>query len=56
MCLSEYADRDVLRTLPCLHSFHRECIDRWLLGGRSKQCPVCKTDVDVDQVRITGGA
>jgi len=49
VCLSEYNDGEALRTLPCLHAFHCECIDRWLLSGRSKQCPVCKTDVDVDQ-------
>jgi hypothetical protein len=53
VCLDAYSDGDVLRTLPCLHGFHKACIDQWLLGtGRSKECPVCKTPVDIDQEKM----
>ncbi|KAK9696354.1 hypothetical protein K7432_012508 [Basidiobolus ranarum] len=43
VCLNDYEDSDQLRTLPCLHQFHRACIDPWLLS-RSSLCPICKRD------------
>ncbi|CAN0404653.1 unnamed protein product [Ectocarpus sp. 12 AP-2014] len=45
VCLSDYEAGDTLRILPCLHKFHRECIDEWL--GRSVLCPLCNTSVEV---------
>ena len=40
ICLEDFQCGDVVRTLPCFHSFHKDCIDRWL---RSKSiCPICK--------------
>jgi len=44
VCLSEYEDGDVLRTLPCFHRYHAECIDRWLV--RDNKCPMCKHEID----------
>lgn len=44
ICLLEYEDGEEVKTLPCMHRFHSECIDRWL--AESRQCPVCKTFVD----------
>mmetsp|Transcript_9488 Transcript_9488/g.6843 ORF Transcript_9488/g.6843 Transcript_9488/m.6843 type:complete len:85 (+) Transcript_9488:1471-1725(+) len=31
ICLTEYEDQQEIRTMPCLHYFHTECIDKWLL-------------------------
>jgi len=44
ICLSEYEEGDELKTLPCFHMYHKECIDEWLKN--SKQCAICKIDVD----------
>lgn len=49
VCFASYAVGDELRTLPCMHSFHVECIDRWLTSGRegASACPVCHCDVNL---------
>lgn len=40
ICLANHEVGDVLRSLPCSHSFHKECIDRWMV--QSTCCPMCK--------------
>lgn len=40
VCLEEWGEGDVLRTLPCRHFFHVKCIDRWL--SRHGSCPICR--------------
>jgi hypothetical protein len=47
ICLSDYEEGETLRTLPCFHIFHKDCIDDWL--KQSKVCPVCKYQVDTVQ-------
>ena len=48
ICLEHFIDGDRLRVLPCNHSFHVGCIDRWLSGSHSYEecvtsgCPTCK--------------
>ena len=46
VCMSAYEEKEILRTLPCLHSFHRDCIDPWL--KQNKTCPMCKMPIDAD--------
>ncbi|XWS29169.1 hypothetical protein CRYUN_Cryun24cG0005500 [Craigia yunnanensis] len=41
VCLSSMKEGDDIRVLPCLHQFHRVCVDRWLNACR-KNCPVCR--------------
>eukprot|EP01012_Entosiphon_sulcatum_P000823 TRINITY_DN10144_c0_g1_i1.p1 TRINITY_DN10144_c0_g1~~TRINITY_DN10144_c0_g1_i1.p1 ORF type:complete len:558 (-),score=50.09 TRINITY_DN10144_c0_g1_i1:102-1775(-) len=43
ICVSEYEVSEEIRTLPCSHFYHRECVDKWLAENRT--CPVCKEDV-----------
>merc|ERR1712129_306992 len=40
ICLQEFKVGDEMRTLPCFHSFHRECVDQWL--HINTKCPICK--------------
>lgn len=43
ICMEQFTEGEMLRTLPCLHRYHRPCIDEWL--HRSTSCPICKRDV-----------
>lgn len=40
ICLAAYEVGESIKTITCLHSFHTECIDRWLRDHDI--CPVCK--------------
>jgi len=45
ICLDDFHPRHTIRELPlCHHTFHRECIDRWVFQGRAV-CPVCKAEM-----------
>lgn len=40
ICLEAFEVNDTVRTIPCFHSFHKDCIDPWL--SQRALCPVCK--------------
>lgn len=44
VCLCDFDRGEALRRLPCSHSFHQSCIDRWL--RRNQVCPLCLRDVE----------
>ncbi|CAM9659538.1 RING finger protein 11 [Lampetra fluviatilis] len=44
ICMLEFVCGDAVRFLPCLHTYHVECIDDWLM--RSFTCPSCMEPVD----------
>mmetsp|Transcript_45260 Transcript_45260/g.105001 ORF Transcript_45260/g.105001 Transcript_45260/m.105001 type:complete len:317 (+) Transcript_45260:82-1032(+) len=37
ICLSDFAEADVLGKLPCKHVFHADCLDSWLHSGGGAQ-------------------
>ncbi len=41
ICKCNYEENEGVRLLPCGHSFHKKCIDKWFMEG-SVQCPVCR--------------
>ena len=43
VCLDSLAAGEETRRLPCLHVFHRKCIDHWLLTRR--KCPLCNLNI-----------
>lgn len=40
ICLGDFEEGECLKSLPCVHFYHKDCIDSWLLVGHA--CPVCK--------------
>ena len=44
VCQCSFDDGDVVKTLPCDHEYHAECIDQWL--GDHDTCPLCNHSVD----------
>lgn len=44
VCMEEFGEGEVTRRLPCLHIYHKACIDRWLLQCNAS-CPICKVPI-----------
>jgi E3 ubiquitin-protein ligase RNF11 len=44
ICMIEFMEGDKIRYLPCIHTYHAQCIDAWLM--RSLTCPSCMEPVD----------
>jgi len=48
VCLEPMDAGEQVRTLPCMHVFHRDCIDRWLSEpGRLPRCPIDQAKVEL---------
>ena len=40
ICMENFKEGDTLRTMICLHRFHRNCIDKWIKSNAI--CPICR--------------
>ena len=45
ICMEKYELKDEVKTLPCFHIFHKDCIDHWFKGGNDS-CPICKNKIN----------
>ncbi|GJN11787.1 hypothetical protein PR202_ga30025 [Eleusine coracana subsp. coracana] len=45
VCLSRIRAGEATRRLPCRHTFHRDCVDRWLQTSCKRTCPLCRVYV-----------
>jgi hypothetical protein len=41
--MDDFAEGDEVRMLPCIHAYHRACIDQWLV--KKAACPVCQRPI-----------
>ena len=41
ICLGDYQQEEIIRTLPCSHLYHKSCVDEWFLSG-NQTCPNCR--------------
>lgn len=48
VCLCILKEGENMHSLPCLHSFHKDCIDRWFNACR-KTCPMCRFSMEEDK-------
>ncbi|CDH51653.1 predicted protein [Lichtheimia corymbifera JMRC:FSU:9682] len=46
ICLEPFKFGDAIRSLPCLHEYHKDCIDPWLTK-KSASCPLCLQVVNI---------
>ncbi len=44
ICMCDFEEGELLRSLPCNHVYHVECIDPWL--RTKKTCAICNTPID----------
>lgn len=50
ICLTDFQEGEEIESLPCIHLFHKNCIDEWLTN--TNKCPLCKTTIYVDNPPI----
>ncbi|KAK4313522.1 hypothetical protein Pmani_015137 [Petrolisthes manimaculis] len=54
ICMIDFSVGDQVRYLPCMHTYHTQCIDDWLM--RSFTCPSCLEPVDAALLNTYGSS
>ena len=49
ICITDFEIGDKKSTLPCLHSFHSNCIEKWI--KKKKYCPICKFQISLESLK-----
>jgi hypothetical protein len=51
ICCEKVKKKEYIRELNCGHSFHKKCIDKWLLHTmKTKEtvnCPICRSNINL---------
>ena len=45
ICMDNYKIGEFKRVLNCNHTFHKKCIDKWLLKSDKMLCPLCRENI-----------
>ncbi|CAL8171343.1 unnamed protein product [Prunus armeniaca] len=51
VCLSRLVEGEDVRSLPCLHEFHKVCVDKWFDACRTT-CPLCRFPVGGNKSQV----
>ncbi|KAK2997734.1 hypothetical protein RJ639_020332 [Escallonia herrerae] len=51
VCLSAFEEGEVIRRLGCGHTFHKDCVDKWLQQD-SATCPLCRKKVLPEEIVV----
>ena len=43
ICFDEFDNNKEMVLLPCLHYFHKDCIDSWWKKIKKQECPICRS-------------
>ncbi|KAJ8665263.1 hypothetical protein QAD02_006925 [Eretmocerus hayati] len=46
ICLRDFEKGNIAKSLPCKHTFHKECIEPWL--EKTNSCPLCRYELPTD--------
>jgi hypothetical protein len=46
ICLDNISKQNNVYDLGCHHTFHKNCIDKWVHYGST--CPLCRNDINVE--------
>ena len=49
ICISDFEVGEKKSTLPCMHCFHYNCIQKWI--KRQNYCPICKFDISLESLK-----
>ena len=52
ICLGTFRPGEQVRMLPCMHCFHKPCVDEWLEQGHDS-CPLCMQSVNDKPAEIS---
>jgi E3 ubiquitin-protein ligase RHA2 len=51
ICCENVKNTEYIRELNCNHTFHKKCIDKWLLCSMKEyedvRCPICRTNINI---------
>ncbi|CAD8061196.1 unnamed protein product [Paramecium sonneborni] len=46
VCLIEYDKDSICRVTPCVHVFHSDCLQQWMVEKKHETCPMCREELN----------